>query len=261
MAYRLPDDGRGAHLHQIPKEVGEDEGQLGEIVSIDVDAGEEADHGGCARPRGPVPLPSPADGVEALLGGEVEAAMLVEVDQGEDEGDTKDHGVADGDARAGSDGVDGGVARRVVGERAVGEEVGGRMGGKGQDALGAVGERAVGVEGEVPVLERGAVEVDAADKRVARVIAARKGDEVARVQERHRRKRRLLVARNAEGARVWRGWLSNWTRSSRHGKTRALLAEGTTDIDRTAQRLAQSAKARLGRKSLIESGRSAGSSL
>lgn len=66
MAHGLPYQGQGAHIHQEPEKDVEHERQLHDTIAIYVDAGKKADERGGANPYGPVPLPSPTDGIEAL---------------------------------------------------------------------------------------------------------------------------------------------------------------------------------------------------
>lgn len=185
MSHSLPDHRDGADLHQEPEEAREDDGQFGQVIAVNIDGGEQTDHGSGAHPRSPVPLPSPPDGKEALLGREVELSVLVKAHEGEDQGDAEQNGKADGDTGAHADLLDGRVTPCDIKEGAVREDVGGLPRVEGQDAPRAIGQGAVGVERVVPVFKGCAVEVVVADQRVARVIAAGEGDDIAGVQQRH----------------------------------------------------------------------------
>lgn len=57
---------------------------------------------------------------------------------------------------------------------------------EGEEAVRVVREGAVGVEGVVPVLESCEIEVYAADDGVGGIVPAGEGEDVARVEERHR---------------------------------------------------------------------------
>lgn len=54
-----------------------------------------------------------------------------------------------------------------------------------EEAKGAIRERTVAVVGVVKVLKGGQVPVDAADQSVTTVVAGRKGEELADVEESH----------------------------------------------------------------------------
>lgn len=131
MANSLPDQGHGAHLHEIPNKAGQDDGQLRQEVTVDIDAGEQADGGGGRDPDAPIPLPATADGEEALLDGEVKATMLVEADEDQDEGNAEEDSKTNGDATSGGDGVDGRPAPGSGQKGAIGEDVGRGPGVKG----------------------------------------------------------------------------------------------------------------------------------
>lgn len=178
----LPNRGENGRQHQSPEEARQDKRQLGEVVAVDIDAGYAADDGKSRGGQHPVPLPSAADGVEALLPRQEEPAVLAQVDKGEHDADGKQDGKNDADGAPGFDRLDGGVAGRAVDEGAILQEHG-RVGLEDDEALGAIGKGAVGVVGVVPVLERGQVPVEAADEGVAGVVAGRKLEQLSYVDE------------------------------------------------------------------------------
>lgn len=106
----LPDGGHCTEVHEVPEEGGEDDWDLGEVIAVDVDVCDEADEAGGAHCDHPVPLPSPANGPEALLGGQEHAAMPAEADECEHQGHAEDDGQADADEAPGRYGLDGRVA-------------------------------------------------------------------------------------------------------------------------------------------------------
>ncbi len=186
MAHRLPHDGHGADLRQEPEEGAEHDGQLGDVVAVDVDVGDQADEGGHAHEDAPVPLPAAPDGPEALLGRQEEPAVLAQHHEREHEREREGHGEAQRDLGARADGVYGRVAPRGVDEGAIGVEQRRRVGREGQDAPRAVGQRAVAVELVAEALERRGVEVDAAQDRVDRAVAGER-EELACVEDGHGR--------------------------------------------------------------------------
>ena len=69
MAHGLPRHGQNTHAHQVVEEDGDDDGQLLQIVTVDIDVEEKADDAAGANKGAPVPLPATADGIEAARGG------------------------------------------------------------------------------------------------------------------------------------------------------------------------------------------------
>lgn len=183
----LPDAGQGTHVEQHPEEGGDDDGDLRQVVSVDVDANNQADEAGDRHGNHPVPLPPPADRSESLLGREIHAAVPGEVHEGEHQANAVDGSKGDADEAARVDGIDGRVAGGHVDKAAIGKDIGGLVGWKGQEApaVGAVGHCAIGIEGVVPVFEGGQVEVDAANDGVGGVVAARPGHNVPGVEDGH----------------------------------------------------------------------------
>lgn len=59
-----------------PEEDSKDEGQLLQVVTVDVYVGEEADEAAGTNEASPVPLPAPADWIEASLLGQMQPAMF-----------------------------------------------------------------------------------------------------------------------------------------------------------------------------------------
>ena len=57
---------------------------------------------------------------------------------------------------------------------------------EGEEAVGIVREGAVGVEGVVPVVESCKIEVYTPDDSVAGIVTAGEGEDIARVEDRHR---------------------------------------------------------------------------
>ena len=100
-----------------------------------------------------------------------------------DDGREEGGGETDADDAAGTDGVGSDVAGRGVEEAAVGEELDGLMGLKGQPALGAVGNRLVGVVEIVPILEGGDVEVVATKDGIGVVVAGGPASYLATAEE------------------------------------------------------------------------------
>lgn len=81
----FPDKSHGSHLQEEPKEIVQDNRDRGEVVAIDVNASEQAYHGGDGDEYSPVPLPPPTDGSKSLGDRKVELAMLGQVDKRGDE--------------------------------------------------------------------------------------------------------------------------------------------------------------------------------
>lgn len=123
--------------------------------------------------------------------------MLFEADQGEYQLEAEDDSKADADEAPGRYRIYGRVARCGVEKRAIGEDIFGSVVTKGEQAAGAIGQCAVGIEGEVPMLEGGQVEVDAPNDGVCGVVALRPGDDVPGVEDGHRvganRRRQSIV--------------------------------------------------------------------
>jgi len=105
-----------------------------------------------------------------------------------------------------ADGVDGAVAPRAIDKRAIVEDARRGVWREGENAPGCIGQGAVGEEGVVPEVERCLVEVDAVYNGIARIVAAREGDNVARTEEGHGYDRKsegmraALVRSKASGA-------------------------------------------------------------
>lgn len=97
MPHALPNDSQCAGDHQVPENGVEDQRPLGEVIAVDVDAGKAAGHPAACHPDHPVPLPAAADGVEPLLRGQEELAVLAQIYHCEDKAKSEED--AEGDAR------------------------------------------------------------------------------------------------------------------------------------------------------------------
>lgn len=109
--------------------------------------------------------------------------MFGEAGEDEDDGREEGGGETDADDAASTNRVSSDVAGRGVDKAAVGEELDGLMGLKGQPALGAIGNRLVGVVEVVPIFEGGDVEVVAAKDGVGVVVAGGPASYLATAEE------------------------------------------------------------------------------
>lgn len=122
MAHCFPYLGNSAQLHQKPEETREDKWQLGKIVSVDVHGGKQTDNGSSADNNTPVPLPSPSNGIESLCDGEVEAAVSIKRDDGQDKSDAEENSETNRSAGPFSDAINGRPTPCCVDEGAIGHD-------------------------------------------------------------------------------------------------------------------------------------------
>jgi len=185
MPHGLPNRRHGRLPHAEEEQVLEDDGQVLQIVPINIDCGDAADHPGGGHDAHPVPRPPPPDEPEALRLADELLAVLGQVHQREHDGYPEEGAESDAEVPARLDRQDRHRARGAVGEGAIGEKHG-LVGGEDEEAVGGVAEGVVGVEGVVPVLQRGGVEVDAVYDGVCGVVpVGGEGEEVADVYEGH----------------------------------------------------------------------------
>lgn len=179
MSDGFPDQGQSTVADEEPEEDSDNNGQLLDVVAIDIYVDEETDEGGGADERAPVPLPATADGVEASINGEMEAAVLGQSSKGEDKANTESDGHTNASVSTGSNRVDGAPALGCIDPAAVLVEDGGlNVGQEGQVAAGAIGDGVVAVEGVVPVAEGGEVELVAVEEGLVLVCALGEGTEL-----------------------------------------------------------------------------------
>lgn len=119
----FPDTGHRAQIQQHPEKRRDDNGDLWQVIAVDVDVDDQADKGGGAHENHPVPLPTPPDRPESLFCGQVHAAMPGEIEQGEHQGEAVKDTEGDADVPASANVVDGGVTGRLISEAAIGEDI------------------------------------------------------------------------------------------------------------------------------------------
>lgn len=154
MASSFPDESERTPLHKEPEEAGEDNGYLDDIVSVDIYVCEERDDSHGAHPETPVPLPSPADRVEAARNGKVELPVLPEAGELQQEGGTEERCERDAKPGACPHRIHRCVAPCRVDEGAVRVEQRRRVRRVRQDAPRAIRQRPIAVQCVVPVVER-----------------------------------------------------------------------------------------------------------
>ena len=206
MSHSLPHGCDRTQLHDVPEEARQDDRQLGKIIAVDVDAGEGSNDGSGAHPQAPVPLPSTANGPEALFDGEVELSMFVEVHEDGDDSKTERTGETQPNTGANTNMVDRMPTPCDVEPGAIVEENRRGIGRKGQETPGDIRECLVFEKVVVPSLENRLVEVNAADNRVGGTVASREGD---RIKNPIQRVARIENGRHGSGAQSRLGRLES----------------------------------------------------
>lgn len=104
--------------------------------------------------------------------------MFIEIDECKNQRDTKENGIRDANAAANLDGFSWMPAPCYVEERAVREDVGGRIWGKSQKTPRAVGKGTIGIVRVIPMPKGRKVEVDVVNDSIGEVpgIAGRKAE-------------------------------------------------------------------------------------
>lgn len=181
MSDGLPYGSQQPRHHQVVEKGIENDGQILQIISVDVDAGNAAYDPARRDERQPIPLPPPANGPESLFTRQKQSSMLPQVDQGERDTGREEAGKSHPEAPSFRDAVIRIVTRRAVDEGAVPQH-GRLVGVEGEITARPVREGAIVVESVVEEVEGRSVEVDAVDQDVGGVRARRELEELADVE-------------------------------------------------------------------------------
>lgn len=181
----FPHQGDDSHLHQVPEKDGQDDGDLHDVVALDINVGEETDESKGADHRAPIPLPPAADWEITLFLGQKEAAVLAKVDDDEDETEREEGSEGNASLAAGADGVERSVARSRIHKTSIGVDVGSGIRLESEVALGSVGQSLILEKMILELPESIEVEVTAADLGVGVIVTGREGDCAPDVQVRH----------------------------------------------------------------------------